>query len=235
VSHNKLTGVAEAGVFADMSALELLDAQSNLLRGDRLRVETCPKQPLLFLFLLSFMRARACARALNFRCLGFQHSALFSVSSLSVSFSLFFFSPLSIILNVSATLGEYASMWGRSLPHHLAHLTLAGNHLHGPLGSATLAAAALESLDLTANSLTGPLPDEVGCLTRLKDLRLTGNKLTGSLPRDVTRLQRLRTLALRGNDLVCTAPAPCSRPSALVLGVKESSLEHRGIPVTSCG
>ena len=87
-------------------------------------------------------------------------------------------------------------------------LSLASNHLRGPLPHALGHLTQLRQLNLGENQLSGPIPESLGDLVSLRGLILPSNQLAGPIPPTLGNLANLRRLWLTRNRL--TGPIPAS-------------------------
>ena len=94
-------------------------------------------------------------------------------------------------------------------------LSLAGNHLAGPLPGEWGCLRRLEELDLAANGLVGKLPAVWGRLTHLTKMYLWGNNLTGPLPAAWGGLGKIEWLDLADNCLTGVLPRNLTGLTAL--------------------
>ncbi|KAG6528463.1 hypothetical protein ZIOFF_010638 [Zingiber officinale] len=147
--------------------------------------------------------------------------------------------------NNAGVFGSLPAFFATAFPD-LDHLSLAFNHLSGPVPGAFASApirslwlnnqqgntrlsgdiafvenmTALEELWLHSNDFSGPLPD-FSHLPSLRDLQLRDNRLTGIVPKSLTQLPSLSKVTLTNNLL--QGPVPEFPPS-----VKEVDVDPKG-------
>ncbi|KAL9367368.1 hypothetical protein Peur_038567 [Populus x canadensis] len=85
-------------------------------------------------------------------------------------------------------------------------LSVAVNHLTGPIPSYLGRITTLRYLNLQNNMFSGTVPPELGNLTNLENITLSANNLTGELPLALANLTKLKELRLSSNNFIGRIP-----------------------------
>lgn len=85
-------------------------------------------------------------------------------------------------------------------------LSVAVNHLTGPIPSYLGRITTLRYLNIQNNMFSGTVPPELGNLTNLENITLSANNLTGELPLALANLTKLKELRLSSNNFIGRIP-----------------------------